>query len=276
MIQCERQIPIVSGLKDQEITVGRHVFLTCTGDYDKAFNFSAASIVSDEKNNLKIKILKAEARSANQFDIDFVFYSSGQFKFPDFIMTDGTLQISLGEQNFLIQTVIEPPKDGKAPEPFGPLFPLRLAWPISYTFIFVGVIIALLFSMAWTIRKRYRYRQLLAKLKNYESLTPPDLQFYKSIRQAEISGLPVNDLENAFRLYILRRFNVPAFDLKNASLLRFFKKNNPWLKKERLEIKKILEDIQSLGETEPEKKLVIQKMYHFVDSAEVLNLRSPR
>ena len=38
MIQCERQIPIVAGLKDQEITVGRHVFFACTGDYDKAFN----------------------------------------------------------------------------------------------------------------------------------------------------------------------------------------------------------------------------------------------
>ena len=275
MIQCERQIPIVTGLKDQEITVGRHVFFACTGDYDKTFNFVNAKVLStDEKENLKIKIYKAEARSADQFDVGLVFYSAGEFKFNDLIITDGALQISLGEQNFAVQTVIEQSKEGKPPEPFGPVLPMKLAWPLNYFLILLATVLIIVLGLIWNIRKRYRYRQLLAKLKDYESSISPDLQFYKSVRKSEITGLKTSDLENSFRLYILRRFNAPAFDLKDASLLRFIKKNSPWLKKERLEIKKILEDIQSLGDSESEKKILIKKMYHFVDSSEQLNQRS--
>lgn len=275
MIQCERQIPSVAGLKDQEITVGRHVFFTCTGDYDKLFNFSSAHVLAtNEKDNLKIKIYKAEARSANQFDVDLVFYSAGEFKFNELMITDGTLQISLGEQNFIVQTVIEQSKEGKTPEPFGPVLPLKLSWPVNYFLILLGIILVLVIGIVSGIRKRYRYRQLLAKLKDYESSISPDLQFYKSIRKSEMTGLKTADLENSFRLYILRRFNAPSFDLKNASLLRFIKKNSPWLKKERLEIKKILEDIQSIKDSDTDKKLLIKKMYHFVDSCEQLSQRS--
>lgn len=274
MLQCERQIPTVSGLKDQEITVGRHVFFTCTGDYDKAFDFSVAKVLANEKDNLKIKIIKAEARSASQFDVDLVFYSATEFMFPDLIITDGNLQLSLGQQNFKVQTVIEKSLEGKPPEPFGPVLPLKLSWPVNYSLIIVGVVIAVLVVFIWNIRKRYRYRQLLAKLKDYEATVTPDLQFYKSIRKAELNSFKMSELDNAFRLYILRRYNVPAFDLKNPSLLRFMKKNSPWLKKERLELKKILSDIQSTSDTETEKKALIKKMYQFVDSSEALKQRS--
>lgn len=274
MLQCERQIPTVSGLKDQEITVGRHVFFNCTGDYDKAFDFSAAKVLTNENENFKIKVIKAEARSANQFDVDLVFYSAAEFMYPDLIITDGNLQLSLGQQNFKVQTVIEKSAEGKKPEPFGPVLPLKLSWPVNYSLIAAGVVLAVLVIFVWNIRKRFRYRQLLRKLKDYEASVAPDLQFYKSIRKAELNGFKMPELETAFRLYILRRYNVPSFDLKNPSLLRFMKKNSPWLKKERLELKKILSDIQSTADTDPEKKMLVKKMYQFVDSSEALKQRS--
>lgn len=275
MLQCERQIPTVPGLKDQQITVGRHVFFTCTGDYDKTFDFSLAKVFfTEEKDSLKIKVIKAEARSANQFDVDLVFYSAAEYTFPDLIITDGNLQLSLGQQNLKVESVIEKSSEGKPPEPFGPVLPLRLTWPVNYSLIAAGVVLAVLSIIIWNIRKRYRYRQLIAKLKGYESSMTPDLQFYKSIRKAELNGFKMPEIENAFRLYILRRYGVPSFDLKNPSLLRFMKKNSPWLKKERLELKKILSDIQSTADTEPEKKGLIKKMYQFVDSSEALKQRS--
>ena len=106
-ISCERQIPNVPGLKDQEITVGRHVFLQCAGDWEKSFQFTQAKMILAENSKFAAKVYKAEARSANQFDVDLVFYSAGEFMFPDLILSDGTNEIHLGEQKFLVQTVLE-------------------------------------------------------------------------------------------------------------------------------------------------------------------------
>ncbi|OFZ30125.1 MAG: hypothetical protein A2622_09760 [Bdellovibrionales bacterium RIFCSPHIGHO2_01_FULL_40_29] len=269
-LACVRQIPQVKGLKDQEITVGRHVFIECTGDWDRAFKFESASIKSDEQNKLKVKVIKAEARSATIFDVDLVFYSAGEFKFPDMILTDGVIELSLGEQNLTVQTVVKPTEDGKPPEPFGPVVPMPLAWPMAYTLIGVTVLVLMVGLAVYSLRRRYRYRQLIAKLKDYESSMDPDLQFYKAIRKSEPTGMPLKDLNQAFRMYVLRRFQIPMFDLKPASVIRFFKKTHPWLKKERLELKKILEDFAVAKDAGDDKKLLLQKIYHFVDRAEEL------
>lgn len=271
---CERQIPDVPGLKDQQITVGRHVFLQCSGDWDKAFQFPKAQLVLGDKNKFSAKVFKAEARSAGQFDVDLVFYSAGEFQFTDLILTDGTNELHLGEQKFVIETVLEKAQEGRKPEPYAAILPLKLSWPASYLIIFLTLVGLILAVFVWTVRKRYRYRKLMAKLNDYKSSIDPDMQFYRSIRRAETNGYPVADLEKSFRLYIARRYNVPAFDLKDPSLLRFFKKNNPWLKKERLELKRILEDLKDVKDTEIEKKLLTQKMYHFVDKSEALLSRS--
>lgn len=275
-ISCERQIPQVSGLKDQQITVGRHVFLQCTGDWQKEFQFPQAKIVLAESSKFSAKVFKAEARSASQFDVDLVFYSAGEFVFPDLTISDGTIDLHLGEQKFLVETVLEKVQADKKPEPFGPYFPLKISWPTSYLIVLLALIATLVALVVWNIRKRYRYRQLMAKLNDYQSSIEPDMQFYRSIRRAETSGYQTADLDKSFRLYVARRYNVPAFDLRNPSLLRFFKKNNPWLKKERLELKKILEDLTDIKDTETEKKLLTQKMYQFVDKTETLLSRSSR
>ncbi len=273
-VTCERQIPNVTGLKDQEITVGRHIFLQCTGDWDKSFQFQKAQLVLDEKSKFLAKIFKAEARSGNQFDMDLVIYSAGEIDFPDLRISDGAQEISLGENKFLVQSVIEKTQADKKPEPYGPVLPLRIPFPASYILIFSALIVVVLVAIGWTVRKRYRYRKLMAKLKNYDALVAPDSQFYRSLRKAELSGYALADLETAFRLYLTRKFQVPAFDLKDPSLLRFFKKNNPWLKKERLEVKKILEDLKLAKNTDSDKKLLTQKMYQFVDKAEALKLQA--
>ncbi len=275
-ISCERQIPNVPGLKDQEITVGRHVFLQCTGDYEKSFQFPQAKVILAENSKFSTKVYKAEARSVSQFDVDLVFYSAGEFVFPDLILSDGTNEIHLGEQKFLVQTVLEKTQAEKKPEPFPPFFPIKLSWPTSYLIVCLALIAVVVALVIWNIRKRFRYRQLMAKLNDYQSSVEPDMQFYRSIRRAEMSGYRISDLDNSFRLYIARRYKVPAFDLKNPSLLRFFKKNNPWLKKERLELKKILEDLKDVKDSEAEKKILTQKMYQFVDKSELLLSKVPR
>lgn len=282
-LQCERQIPEIKELKDQEITVGRHIILQCSGEIDSGFNIKEAQFQLDEKNKYTVQVLKAAFKSNSHIEIDMTFYSAGEFKFPDLVLEDGKNELHLGSQNFKVETVIEKKSDGKLPEPFGPIFPASLAWPAIYTLIVVVTALVFLSFGLWLIKKRLHYRKLIAQLKNYESSVSADLQFYRSLRSLEARNYPLKDLEKAFRLYILRSYQVPALELKDSELLSFFKKNNPWLKKERLEIKKFLSDFQLIQNksTDPNNKEVIsltksllQKMYHFVDHTEALLKRT--
>lgn len=286
-LRCDRQILDVSGLKDQELTVGRHLLLSCQGEVDPGFNIKESQFKLDEKSLNTIHVFKADFKSASVIEVDMTFYSSGELKFSDLILVDGKNELHLGPQNFKIESVLEKKADGKPQEPYGAILPASITWPVLYTFIVIGLFLMILGGLAAVINRRIKYRNLISKLKNYDSITNPDLQFYKSIRASEANEYPMDQVEKSFRLYLLRRFRVPAFDLKDAALLSFFKNSHPWLKKERQEIKKILSDIQLISAAGPkdtvnangragDKKLVIQKMYRFVDHAEDLSQRTQR
>lgn len=271
-LNCEKLITKIDGQKEN-LTVGQHVVFQCSGTWDKIFNFKNANVVLNEENKYTVKVLKAEARSVSSFDVDVAFYSAGEFSFTDFILSDGANQIHLGEQKIKVDSVIEQPKDGKQPQSFGPVLPISLSWPAYYLTGLIGIILIAIGVIGWIMQRRWKYIRLIAKLKDYDGPTSADRQFYKAIRQAEIKGYPLKDVEHAFRFYITRAYQIPALDLRDRGLLSFFKRRNPWLKKERLELKKILEDFRSLeklpeAQLEQEKKSFIQKLYRFVDHAE--------
>lgn len=246
-LKCATDLPKVDGLEDGQMTVGRHQILKCDGDWNKAFDFSKADIKLEEKSKVAVKIFKVEARDTSSFEIDFTLYQSGKFQFPNFILTDGTNEIDLGAQNFDVISVIKPPTDGKPPEPFGPIAPLNLAWPAIYfisLFVVVLTVVAVTFS---TVRRRQRYKRLIDGLKQYDSALDPDLQFYRSMRLLEKENYPIAEIEKAFRLYVLRIFQLPVFDLNNGQAIRFMKKRRPQYQKQRAQLKKLFEEFEELG-----------------------------
>ncbi len=276
-LRCETDIPNVNGLKDQQITVGRHVHLQCTGEIPSEFKMGTADVKLDENSKITVKVIKAGTKNGHDLDVDLVFYTAGDFKFDRFILSDGKNEIQLGLHKFKIESVIEKPKDGKPPEPFGPVLPITLSWPVLYTWIILAFFLALCVSIFWYVKKQIDYKRLVSGLKDYDSSLAADLQFYRSIRLAESKNYPITDLDKALRLYVLRIYRVPMFNLKDNAALSFFKKQNPWLKKERLEVKKLLGELQSLEkklngpsakDIEQLKKNIIKKIYQFIDQTE--------
>ena len=103
--RCAQEIPAVKGLKDQQITVGRHVALQCTGELPSEFKSSSADVKLDEKSKYTVKVLKADTKNAGTLNVELVFYSSGDFKFDNLILSDGKNEIELGTHNFKINHV---------------------------------------------------------------------------------------------------------------------------------------------------------------------------
>jgi hypothetical protein len=267
-VDCQIDIPEVSGLESGEMTVGRHLILNCKGSTDLAFDFSKASFKPEAKNLIHLFAVDPNDQG---FKLDLTIYVTGSVKLADFPLTDGITEIVLNTPDLNLKSVIKPPEGGKPPEPFGPVFPIPINIPLSYYMVFAGVILLIaIFSFLKAKRLAY-YRKLKSKLVYYNSPTDPEIQFYRSIRSAEKLNYPVVDLEKAFRLYNLRAYKLPLFDLSNEKVIRYFKRNYPEHKNTRLQLQKLLGEFEELSKDQKnankdEKNELIKKMYRYVDT----------
>lgn len=273
-LKCATVIPEVSGLEANQLTVGRHFYLNCQGSYDKAFDFTKAQFLVDETNKHVVKIFKAEARGTDSFDVDMTLYQAGKVQFPDLIISDGNAQFSLGKQEFEVISVLPKPdpQNPEPPKPFG--FAVgSLHWPIAYTLIFVALVLAVILQSLALAARKQRWKKLNAVVESFEE-TPlaPDNQFYKTIRNLEKKEYPIDDVELAAKVYILRTYKVAIFDLSLKESVNFIKKKYPQLKIQRRQVYNIVKDLEVLKKqtdlTTEQKLKFIAHFYEFVARCE--------
>lgn len=268
-VVCKTEIPAVNGLEANQMTVGRHMILNCDGDWDKSFDFTKAFVKLDQSSKSTVKIFKAEARSASSFDVDLTLYAAGQFKFPEFILSDGSSDISMGQQQFQVTTVLEKTEDGKPPPPFGPMLPLTLPWPPVYALLLIAFIGSGLAYLIYFLRRRARYKNLIDNLKSHDSSFDADVQFYRGMRRLEKTSYPVAEMEQVFRLYALRTFQVPLFSLNDRQSLNFLNKRRPQFRKYKSDLQKFLSDFEEFNKkpemTAAERLQLAKRLYRFVD-----------
>lgn len=272
-VKCAVNIPEVADLKSQELTVGRHFFLTCEGSWDKAFDFTKAQFLTDEQTKFVFKLFKAEARSTEIFEVDMTLYAAGKVQFPDMIITDGTLQISMGQQTFEVVSVLPKPdpQAKEPPKPFG--FAIsNLHWPMAYTLIFAALLLAVIVQAIMLAARSQRWKRLAEVVLAYDSVQTADNQFYKTIREIEKKDYPIAEIEKAAKVYILRRFGVPIFNLDLKETISFIKKRHPQLKELRRQVYNIVKDIEILSKdaniTTEQKTKFIRRFYEFINRCE--------
>jgi hypothetical protein len=272
-VKCSTQIPDVVGLEKETLTVGRHFYLNCEGTWDREFDFSKAFVVLDESTKNTIKVFKIEARNANTFDVDLVLYVAGDIRTTQFKISDGQKEIDLGAQTFKVKSVL-PQQTEKPPEPYGYALS-QLTWPWQYSAAVLVVFLLILASILLTIAYKMKWRGRMDRLKNYDSPLAADSQFYKEIRKAEKNEFPISELERICKVYILRSYRAPVFELSLRQTISFIKKTHPRLKMERRQIYLLLKDIDVLkkqSDFEKRKKFV-EQCYRLIDQTEDLKQR---
>ncbi len=273
---CKVIIPEVAGLEADKLTVGRHLELNCkTADSVTTFDFSKADFKSEEKYT--IKLFKAESVDAQNFKLNLTLYKTGPVQVSSYILTDGTNEINLAAPALQIESVLEPTKDGKPQEPYGPLLPLTISTPVSYYFILLGVLSATALFVFLRYKKMAYYKKLKGSLNQFQSPVDPETQFYKAIRAAEKKNYPLTEIEKAFKLYVLRSYQVPIFELSHDKSINYLKRMFPEYKQTRLQIQKVLIEIEDLNKKEAmirpdEKQEFVKKLYRFVDNNKGLDL----
>ncbi len=283
--QCQVDVPVVSGLKDQEITVGRHFILKCRGDWDKSFDFNQAKFdFDDPKLKINYKVIKTEAAGAENFVVTAVSYIAGKSSFDLLMITDGKTKISLGSQQFEVVSVLPKSEEQQIneqgqpepPKPFG-----YAVGEISLPYIYIILIFLAFLSLVVLIVRRFQIKQ---KIKSYQSIVAsydsailPDNQLYKKMRSLEKSDYPLADLEQTVKIYLMRTFQLPFLHLKPAVLYRLMIKKHPRDKKIIKSIDLVLKDLELFKKSSEvsleQKNKFVNQFYTLMIQCEVLGLK---
>lgn len=242
-IQCSVDIPKVSGLEDQQLTVGREFFLTCKGDWPKDLHQEALKFSGDENLKYQIKLLGFEFRSPEEADLKVTSHVAAQHRFPKLVLTDGVQNIELEGVQFQVHSVLPSQNAAEAQkvEPFGPFGPATIPVPLHYWLALVGgiALVAVLVGLRiWRFNQR---REMLLRLKEHDAALSPLLEFHQSMRklqransvfygkEAEIEELRqgVHELSRMFKVYVSRRLKVPAFEWNERLIVKDIRQYHP-------------------------------------------------
>ncbi|MEK2646201.1 hypothetical protein [Bdellovibrio sp. BCCA] len=243
-LQCKMEMPSVEGLKDNELTVGREFLMVCDGEVPKDLVQEKLHFVLKAEEKYQIHLLGFEFRSPTQVDIKATAYKAGNFQYQDLQLTDGTQTLSLGPIQYVVQSVLPPQQPGQPPvqqEPFGPIGPASLSVPMLYWAILAGVIGLFILLCVSKIYRVVQRRNMLERLKEHDSALTPLAQFHQSMRRLQRTNTVffggtvankadiiqcVTETQQMLKLYVTRRYQVPAMEWSDRLILKDLKKYN--------------------------------------------------
>lgn len=259
-IQCKTEIPSVEGLNDNELTVGREFLLVCDGEFPRSLDLEKLHFVLKPEEKYQIKLLGFELRSLTQADIKATTYKAGNFQYQDLQLTDGTETLSLGPIQYVVQSVLPKQEPGQAPvkvEPYGPIGPASLGVPMLYWALLAGAVILVLLAFVARIYRSIQRRNMLARLKEHDSAMAPLAQFHQSFRRLQRANTVffggaaekehikqcLEETHRMLRLFLTRRYQVPAMEWSDRLILKDLKKYYPKVSHEYGdELKKLLNE----------------------------------
>lgn len=251
-MQCNLDIPKISGLEDNQLTVGREFYLNCKGDWPKDLVQEKLQFAGDANMKYTLKVVGFEFRSPEEADIKVVSYIAAKVQIPQLVITDGVKNVELGPVAFQVESVLPKPEAAaggmmpgqqqpQKPEPFGPLGPATIPVPMLYWFALLGSIafVALvIFLRLWRLNQR---REMLQRLKEHDVALSPMQEFHQSMRKLQRANAvfygkeaseaelreATKELSRMFKVYVSRRLSVPAFEWGERLILADIRSYHP-------------------------------------------------
>jgi hypothetical protein len=253
-IQCRLEIPNASG-EGAALTVGQIFLLNCEGPWPE-MKSDAIELRLDKENAYKLKLLKFDFLSKTQAQLTVTSYKAGQHQLKAVQVVDAENSAVLGDLNFAVNSVINPQQPPK--EPYGPFGPLVLHLPIWYPLSLVLLFAAMASIFFYRWRRRRQKMKLLDRMRLNEYAMDPFFQFYQTARKLQrgygfFSGIPLQtgeaakfvfELEQAYKIYLARRFQIPTLYWSERRILRDLKRNHrAFFQVFRLEVRRSLAEI---------------------------------
>jgi hypothetical protein len=187
------------------------------------------------KKPYQLQILKSETQPDGRLQLLVTSYQVGEFKSERLQLTDGVSKADIHGVEFKVESVID--KNNPPKGPYGPyggyVLPLPgfYFWGLLFLFVF-GILI-----LGFKLLRQYQRRRLIQGLKKHDSRLGPQTQLHLRFRQLERQNLAesgqmakhVAEVEDIFRLFIIRQFKIPAYNWSDRLILNDFEKRFAFL-----------------------------------------------
>ncbi len=261
---CE--IPTIT--KEKPWTVGHRHTLSCRGDSTAQLAEPIKIIVklpAPQKSNAQLpkegKAVEPQEDPTKDFALKILETKNIDDDSGDFVVTSykpnkyNNIEIILegakGEQIFVepmswqvTSVLTQQNKNG-----FGPTSPLVLEMPWFYWLGIIAAIFVILLLLGSKLFFYLKWKEQTRKIESFSTALSPTNQFYKDVRSlnSDYKGDAENSvsethakeywqkLEEQFKLYLVREFKVPAYQLKNSLIVKKIKKKNSHIWNVRLE-----------------------------------------
>jgi hypothetical protein len=242
---CQVDIPKSSKeQKETPLTVGREFFLSCQGDWPKDLKIENLRLELPETQKYALKLMNFTMRDLRMADLKVVSYQTGFQKIEKLTLTDGSQSLDLSGVEFQVQSVIDP--GNQKPEPYGPIGPLSLAWPLVY-WIIISLVLTLISSFAgFKIYHTLKRKKWLREIKKFDNVHSPLSQFHSELRKlqrkfsffgatnsetASVSPEDIAEIVNAITthlgIFLVRELQIRALDSSLKILLFDLRKYHP-------------------------------------------------
>lgn len=254
-IQCQVDIPKEANGDAAPLTVGQQFALNCEGPWPK-LNPNAIELRLDKENQYKLKLIKFEFVSTTEAKLVVTSYKTGEHQLKALQLVEGDHSVVLGDLNFTVTSLMNPQEPVK--EPYGPMGPLGLGLPMWYVLSAIAIVAAFILALLYRWRQRRQKKKLLAEMRLNEFVQDPLFQFYQSARkmqrsyaffsggalEGEDSVRFVAELNESFKIYLARLFQIPTMAWSERRILGDLKKNHSdFYKAFRTEMQKSLAEL---------------------------------
>jgi len=247
-----------SEIEPEEWFVGSKYQMNCQGDYAERLNQNAQIKFTDEKKTFSLRVLHVKMSDNENLSLIVTGYKAGRFKNEEMTIEDGTNGIKVSPLSWTVNSILEP---GKPVKPFGPMGPIYLALPWWYWAFFIAIALTVLVFIFSKVKKYIVRKRIIEKLATHNTALSPYNQYSKEMRlmirrytnspkskvdtdgeRFEVGYL--NNLDNTFRLFLVRQLLVPALDWKSKETVKEIKlRHKKIFEKTGVDIRQLLREL---------------------------------
>lgn len=213
-------------------TVGDVFDLHCQGDLGKN-DASAYAILMPKEQKYSLKALAGARWDGDTLILPATTYTVGKMQIKDAKLAVTDRVWAMAPLDFTVNSVIEKKNPQEKQEPYGPIGPITMSWPTSWWIalaLFIALLVSAIGGIVYAVRKRKAFAAELVKLRVGGD---PAAEFYSHMRRLkrehrvfisegavrpEEATVIVKQIDDVLRLYLMRRFEIPAREWKSRKI----------------------------------------------------------
>ncbi len=269
ILNCKKES---ASTKSTPLTVGDLFLLECSAE---SFTLNPSQLRLVTNQPYQWHLLGSEMQPDGRLLLKVTSYQVGEINSEGLFLTDGINKMAITGVQAKIESVIDPknPPEG----PYGPFGGIVLVPPLFYLWGIILAFVMVIVFFGFRFYRRWQKKRLIVGLKKHDSRLSPLTQLHVHFRQLERQrqlsysqgdSLTSDALENQFveldhilRIFIIRRFKIPAQDWSDRLIINDFQKRFSFLGQE------LTKDLRVLLREIKKNKEFIQKNFKNEKSA---------